>query len=867
MKKLTILLTVLILSISAAAATDPVAHWKLDEAGGPTAYDSAGTNDGTLIASPVWTAGQIDGALELDGDDYVEMDVTNYKGVLGTQSRTCAAWIKTTETGAIISWGDSDIGGGWWLFRIEGAGRLRLQSQGGFIVGSTDLRDNNWHHVIALLDSDGTPDNNEVKLYVDGFEEIYSEITSQPIDTASHSNVTIGASCLHDGTVVVPFNGLIDDVRIYDRALCTEEVKQLYESQLGNLEITPIDDFVSSGNTGGPFVPVSKDYQLTNNGDDILSWDVQYSDIWLDVSDMAGTLNPNESAMVTVSINATADTLAGGVFTDTLVFGDTTEPSDIVEYKRDVNLGIGVDVPYLYPTIQLAINAAVNGDTIIVADGTYTGDGNRDIDFLGKAITVRSANGPENCIIDCQGTGRGFYFHNGEIANSILDGFTITNGFALSGGAIKFENSSPLVNNCRLIYNYAYGEYDEEHSGGAFICINSSPIVSGCIISNNTARYQGNQVYCKSGNALIQDCNFTGKELEVSGGNPVIRGCTFISTGIAIDITSFSKTYCIIENNIIKSSQLGIYLFENRNGGMLGSIRNNVIVGIGDKKGYGILYRGSFSKPEVVNNIITNLKVGIDFTYNNHDNERKPKIKYNNMWGNWLNGTSQSTPFDLTGIQGNISTDPLFVDADNDDFHLSLGSPCIDVGDNSVVEANSTDLDGNPRIINGIVDMGAYEAIPPSTEATMNFTPTTLNCSSEGNWVKAHFVLPEGFSTEDVDTAKPATIDSLTCSSDHMNVSYNEGLVEVEVAFSRNDFCSIGLFGNTELTVRGWFIDETAFYGTDTIRITTNQLEKLPEFLSYWLQTDCTEPDFCEGFDLDHNGVVDLADFVLLAEN
>ncbi|MGB2808290.1 MAG: hypothetical protein WBC22_11140, partial [Sedimentisphaerales bacterium] len=82
--------------------------------------------------------------------------------------------------------------------------------------------------------------------------------------------------------------------------------------------------------------------------------------------------------------------------------------------------------PADFNNIQAAIDDSNDGDTIIVADGVYTGTGNRDIDFNGKAITVRSENGPENCIIDCQWLDYGFRFHSGEDNDSVLDGFTIT---------------------------------------------------------------------------------------------------------------------------------------------------------------------------------------------------------------------------------------------------------------------------------------------------------------------------------------------------------------------------------------------------------------------------------------------------------
>src|SRR5262245_15208010 len=71
-------------------------------------------------------------------------------------------------------------------------------------------------------------------------------------------------------------------------------------------------------------------------------------------------------------------------------------------------------VPQQYSTIGAAIAAAHNGDRVIVADGVYSGQGNRDLDVAGKHIKIRSENGPANCIIDCESRGRAFYFHSGD---------------------------------------------------------------------------------------------------------------------------------------------------------------------------------------------------------------------------------------------------------------------------------------------------------------------------------------------------------------------------------------------------------------------------------------------------------------------
>ncbi|MEW6104474.1 MAG: hypothetical protein AB1630_11795, partial [bacterium] len=111
-------------------------------------------------------------------------------------------------------------------------------------------------------------------------------------------------------------------------------------------------------------------------------------------------------------------------------------------------------VPSQYGTIAAAIDAATTGDTVWVADGTYTGTGNKNLTWSGKDITVRSENGPEKCIIDCEYSGRGFIFNNpGQNTTSIIKGFTIKNGRGGNGAGIYCSNSSLTITNCIITEN------------------------------------------------------------------------------------------------------------------------------------------------------------------------------------------------------------------------------------------------------------------------------------------------------------------------------------------------------------------------------------------------------------------------------
>ncbi|MFH1423307.1 MAG: right-handed parallel beta-helix repeat-containing protein [Planctomycetota bacterium] len=336
-----------------------------------------------------------------------------------------------------------------------------------------------------------------------------------------------------------------------------------------------------------------------------------------------------------------------------------------------------------YRTIQTAINATSVGHTVIVRDGIYTGFGNRDLDFGGKAITVRSENGPANCVIDCEGAvSRGFYFHSGETANSVVARFTIRNGNrdTYYGGGIFCEDASPMIMGCVIRGNIAAW-------GGGIFCRRSSAVIVNCILTENTGVYDSGGFWCSDNcDITISNCLIACNTGYAGGG----IGCTQNS--------KLTVTNCTISGNTASQVGGGIYCWSS-----------DVVVNNGIIWGNSAGLRGNQIRVNVPGGTVT-LNY-CDFANGTNDIS--------------VGGTGSVTPV------SSINLDPLFVNAMSGNYHLQAISPCIDRGNNNYASGISTDLDGNPRLADGnsppdgtaTIDIGAYELNSPGGSDVIVYLP------------------------------------------------------------------------------------------------------------------------------------------------
>jgi len=462
--------------------------------------------------------------------------------------------------------------------------------------------------------------------------------------------------------------------------------------------------------------------------------------------------------------------------------------------------------------------------------GGYAGYGHQnpdDRDF-NKYITVLSGdlNGDDGPDLN-NNSENSFHVIDGNRTNStaVLDGFTITGGnangegwYRLGGG--MYCDCSAVVANCIFRNNCAYNggaihcgptwccvtdptlincsfERNAAQYGGAFSIGDSDPTIINCVITGNRAGKDGGGIIFDCDNfTIMKNCLISGNWAGGDGGGMF---CIFTF--------SFHPANCTISDNSAGRYGGGMYCGYDT----YATLDNFILWGNSDSSG---------------SDAISQIYV---------ERCQKPGIHYSCIQGGypqWPDGDEVAHIYDSVidedpcfaspGYWGNFN-DPNIIVEPNDsnavwidgDYHLLPDSPCIDTGDpNYIAEPNETDLDGNPRIIGGRIDMGAYEYNPP-IPAEVDIEPDTLNLESKGRWITAFIQLPEDYNITDIDPNSIFLENEIK--PDRFWLT-EEGDVAV-AKFGREEIQSILDIGDVELTITGRLTDGTLFEATDTIKV------------------------------------------------
>jgi parallel beta-helix repeat protein len=436
-----------------------------------------------------------------------------------------------------------------------------------------------------------------------------------------------------------------------------------------------------------------------------------------------------------------------------------------------------VNVPGDAATIQAGINLASNGDTVLVAPGTYV----ENIDFIGKAITVTSSGGAAVTTIDGGQKGVVVNFANNESRGAVINGFTITDDAPPPPTQVPFftngifvGGANPTITNNVITNNRGYGievyfgsayisgntitdtstagdpnqDYgcDYDDGDGIFIQGGSNSITEPPVIDHNTVEH--NVGHCEGGGIGL----FAGPASTVISNNIIANNQSLGYGGGVYFDGAISLYQNLIYNNVSGVAGGGVYLsmgseVDGAAGPLTVFVTNNTIYGntislnsdIEDAwvDGSQVALPGYVSQLGLFNNLIVGnssyAAIACWATYQ-YLSSSPPVVVNSDMrntggavYGGWCTSPAGNT--------GNISADPKFKNPSDGDFHLLGGSPAIDSGFNAAPGPLATDLDGNPRIQNAtganetVVDMGVYEA--SGTPESRSSSQTTLSAQQD----------------------------------------------------------------------------------------------------------------------------------------
>lgn len=408
-------------------------------------------------------------------------------------------------------------------------------------------------------------------------------------------------------------------------------------------------------------------------------------------------------------------------------------------------------------TVQAGIHAAaLVGGEVWVKSGTYQGC----ITIPEYVYVYGGFAGTETeriqrnrlsyvSILDGQASSSVVSFKGGWRTNTI-DGFTLRNGAgvlvnsARYGGGIYCSNAAPtiinnIITNNKMTANTAYGggvycssslaaienntiTNNLSSDGGGIFCTSSSPSITNNTITGNTASWQGGGLYCSSSSSpLIANNRIAGNNADGSG------------EGGAIYVSIASP---LIINNTLAANNSGIYI--SGNSATL-IIANNTIIG-----NEAIAIYSSSSSATIANNIIAFNHAGLR-VYSS-----SVALRNNNVYGN--------TDYNYSGISAgtkDLSVDPMLAGAEYGQVHLRANSPCIDAGDDNVIQAGWLDLDGEIRKQGMHVDIGVdeYDGTnpTPSSPAIIRVMPTGNDNNDGSSWTLAKRTVQAGIDAAALD--------------------------------------------------------------------------------------------------------------------
>jgi hypothetical protein len=415
---------------------------------------------------------------------------------------------------------------------------------------------------------------------------------------------------------------------------------------------------------------------------------------------------------------------------------------------------------------------------------------------------------------------------------------TVT-GWAGNGGGISNYNSSPILTNCAIRDN------SSNKDGGGIFCNNSSPKITNCTIAGNSTgdNGRGGGIFCSSySNPSISNCDIIGNSADSRGGgisclysNPTLTNCTirfnsgWDGGGIFCKKSSPTITNCTITGNSAtkwhKACGGGIYCLASSSPAIINCTING---NSASDYGGGIFVDFCTCKPIITNCILwgnmsnygqeITLKSKLYTPYPSH-----LTVLYSDVQGG-LEAIYVEEGCTLTWNWSDIDVDPCFVDIGywdangiwvDGDYRLIEDSPCIDAGDlNYIAEPHETDLDGNPRVINGRIDMGAFEyrhLVP----AEVRIVPHTINLANRGKWITAYLWIPEEYNASEIDFCTLLLENEI----EPEQFWFNQQKQIVIAIFNHEQLQGILEAGEVELTITAQLTNATCFEGTDVIRV------------------------------------------------